>query len=162
MTLLVFGKTGQVSQELPFLVLSARFPDRDEADMADPAASTDLDRAEAKEAAATCLDGDASTAMPLSSAKPGIAFLKVSTDYIFDGNDTAAVAPDHATAPLGTFGRSKPAGEVTDISGPVYPTPAKRSGNSRTACCGHPVAFGFPHPDWKQGLRNLSTALKGI
>lgn len=130
MRLLVFGKTGQVASELARRLptgLSARFLSRDVADLADPvacaaairdcdavinaAAWTAVDKAEAEEAAATLVNGDAPTAMARACAELGVPFLHVSTDYVFDGSGAAPFAPDHPTGPLGAYGRSKLAGE---------------------------------------------------
>ncbi len=129
MSLLIFGKTGQVAQELARLAPDARYLGRDEADLSDPAACaaailaakptavinaaawTAVDRAEAEEAAATVVNGDAPTAMARACADLGIPFVQISTDYVFDGAGTAAFAPDHPTAPLGAYGRSKLKGE---------------------------------------------------
>ena len=129
MSLLIFGKTGQVAQELARLAPDARYLGRDEADLSDPAACaaailaakptavinaaawTAVDRAEAEEAAATIVNGDAPTAMARACADLGIPFVQISTDYVFDGSGTAPFAPDHPTAPLGASGRSKLKGE---------------------------------------------------
>ena len=129
MTLLVFGRTGQVATELQRLAPEARFLGRGEADLADPAACaaairahapgavinaaawTAVDRAEAEEAAATVVNGAAPAAMARECAALGIPFVHVSTDYVFDGAGDAPFAPDHPTAPLGAYGRSKLAGE---------------------------------------------------
>jgi dTDP-4-dehydrorhamnose reductase len=130
MTLLVFGKTGQVAQDLQLLAPEARFLGRDEADLADPAACaalitarrpsavinaaawTAVDKAEAEEAAATLVNGASPAAMAQACADLGIPFVQISTDYVFDGSGTTAFRPDHATAPLGAYGRSKLVGEI--------------------------------------------------
>lgn len=132
MRLLVFGQTGQVAQELARRLpagVSARFVPRAEADLADPAACaalvasasadavinaaawTAVDKAEAEEAAATVINGDAPAAMAAACAWRGLPFLHLSTDYVFDGAGTDPFTPDHPTAPLGAYGRSKLAGE---------------------------------------------------
>jgi dTDP-4-dehydrorhamnose reductase len=130
MRALVFGKTGQVARELQRLLPDARFLGRKEADLADPAACaaaiasadidvvinaagwTAVDMAEAEEAAATVVNGAAPTAMARAAADRGVPFLHVSTDYVFDGNGNRPFAPDHLTAPLNAYGRSKLAGEI--------------------------------------------------
>ncbi len=127
--LLVFGRTGQVATELHRLAPEAVFLDRAAADLADPAACaaairahapaavinaaawTAVDRAETEEAAATLVNGAAPAAMARECAAMGIPFVHVSTDYVFDGAGEAPFAPDHPTAPLGAYGRSKLAGE---------------------------------------------------
>ena len=128
----MFGKTGQVAQELARHVpagVQAQFLGRDQADLADPAACaaviaaadcdvvinaaawTAVDRAEAEEAAATVVNGDAPATMARACAARGMPFLHVSTDYVFDGAGDTPFVPGDATGPLGAYGRSKLAGE---------------------------------------------------
>ncbi|MBN2631828.1 MAG: dTDP-4-dehydrorhamnose reductase [Rhodobacteraceae bacterium] len=127
--LLVFGLTGQVATELKRLAPDATFLGRDQADLSDPAACaaairahapaavinaaawTGVDKAESEEAAATVVNGDAPAAMARQCAALGIPFVHISTDYVFDGAGDAPFAPDHPTAPLGAYGRSKLRGE---------------------------------------------------
>ena len=127
---LIFGATGQVATELQRLAPGAVFLGREAADLSDPAACaaairghapravinaaawTAVDKAEAEEAAATVVNGDAPAAMARECAVLGIPFVHISTDYVFDGAGTAPFAPDHPTAPLGAYGRSKLAGET--------------------------------------------------
>lgn len=129
MTILVFGRTGQVATELQRLAPGARFLGRDTADLMDPAACaaairthapravvnaaawTAVDKAEAEEAAATVVNGAAPAAMARACAELGIPFVHISTDYVFDGTGTTPFAPEHPTAPLGAYGRSKLKGE---------------------------------------------------
>jgi dTDP-4-dehydrorhamnose reductase len=130
MRILVFGRTGQVATELARRMpdgVTARFLGREAADLLDPAACaaqiadcdavinaaawTAVDRAEAEEAAATVVNGDAPTAMARACAAQRLPFLHVSTDYVFDGAGDQPFRPDHPTAPLGAYGRSKLAGE---------------------------------------------------
>ncbi len=129
MKLLVFGRTGQVARELQRLASDATCLGRDQADLMDPAACaaaiaasdadavinaaawTAVDKAEAEEAAATVVNGEAPAAMARAAAARGIPFLHISTDYVFDGAGDQPFAPDHPTAPLGAYGRSKLAGE---------------------------------------------------
>ncbi len=129
MSLLVFGRTGQVARELARLAPDATFLDRAAADLSDPpacaaairaarpsavinaAAWTAVDRAEAEEAAATVINGEAPAAMARACAESGIPFVQISTDYVFDGAGDAPFAPDHPAAPLGAYGRSKLKGE---------------------------------------------------
>lgn len=130
MRVLVFGQTGQVARELARRVppgVSARFLGRAEADLMDPAACaaaiagcdavinaaawTAVDKAEAEEAAATVVNGAAPTAMAQRCAELGLPFLHISTDYVFDGTGETPFRPDHPTAALGAYGRSKLAGE---------------------------------------------------
>lgn len=128
--ILVFGRTGQVAQELAILAPDARFLSRAEADLADPAscaaairahapqavinaaAYTAVDRAEEEEALATTINGDAPAAMAGACAALGIPLVHISTDYVFDGAGEAPFTTNHPTAPLGAYGRSKLAGEA--------------------------------------------------
>lgn len=130
MRLLVFGKTGQVARELQRILPESIFLGRDQADLTDPdacaawikaadvqavinaAAWTAVDRAETDEGAATLVNGKAPTAMARAAATRGLPFLHISTDYVFDGRGGLPFAPDHPTAPLNAYGRSKLAGEV--------------------------------------------------
>ncbi|MGQ0566768.1 MAG: dTDP-4-dehydrorhamnose reductase [Gemmobacter sp.] len=131
MKLLVFGQTGQVARELARRCppdVTAAFLGRDRADLSDPAACaaaitaadavinaaawTAVDRAETEEAAATVVNGAAPGAMARVCADRRIPLLHISTDYVFDGAGDMPFAPDHPTAPLGAYGRSKLAGEV--------------------------------------------------
>lgn len=133
MKLLVFGRSGQVASELARRLpdgVTARFLGRSAADLTDPAASaaaiagsdadavinaaawTAVDRAEAEEAAATVVNGDAPAAMARACAARGVPFLHISTDYVFDGAGDRPFRPDDPVAPLGAYGRSKLAGET--------------------------------------------------
>ena len=132
MRVLVFGQTGQVARELtrrapPGVTLTQL--GRAEADLLNPAACaaairsanvdavinaaawTAVDKAETEEDAATVVNGDAPSAMAQACAQKGVPFLHVSTDYVFDGAGNTPFAPDHPTAPLGAYGRSKLRGE---------------------------------------------------
>jgi dTDP-4-dehydrorhamnose reductase len=127
--LLVFGKTGQVARELARRLpanVSARFLSRADAEpqachaavmaadataVINAAAYTAVDRAETDEAAATVINGDAPAAMARACAARGLPFVHLSTDYVFNGRGTEPFAPDHPTAPLGAYGRSKLLGE---------------------------------------------------
>lgn len=129
MKLLIFGATGQVATELQRLAPDAVFLGRDRADLMDPAACaaairahapravinaaawTAVDKAESEEAAATVVNGDSPAVMAQACAGLRIPFVHISTDYVFDGAGEAPFAPDHPTAPLGAYGRSKLKGE---------------------------------------------------
>jgi dTDP-4-dehydrorhamnose reductase len=128
MTILVFGKTGQVARELlaraDVLALG-----RDRADLSDPeacaalirdlapeavinaAAHTAVDQAESEEDLATVINGEAPAAMARACADLGIPFVHISTDYVFDGSGEAPWPVDAPTGPLGAYGRSKLKGE---------------------------------------------------
>lgn len=279
--ILVFGRTGQVARELARLVPDAVYLGRDQADLSDPeacaaairahnpravinaAAYTAVDRAEDQEALAAYINGAAPAAMARECAALSVPFVHISTDYVFDGAGTAPFAPDHPTAPLGAYGRTKLMGEqgvqaaggthavlrtswvfschgsnfvrtmlrlgaerdvlrvvadqiggptparaiahacisiatqlrdapeksgiyhfsgapdtswagfareimeragldcrIEDIATSDYPTPAKRPLNSRLECSSLSM-FGLERPDWRQGLADVLTELKG-
>ena len=129
MSLLVFGKTGQVARELQRRAPDAIFLGRDEADLSDPAACaaaidkirptavinaaayTAVDAAESEEPLATRINGDAPGAMARACARLGCPFVHISTDYVFDGSGTTPWPVDAPTGPLGAYGRSKLSGE---------------------------------------------------
>lgn len=133
MRILVFGRTGQVAGELQRRApsgVAVTALGRDVADLSSPAVCADaiaaaradvvvnaaawtaVDRAEAEEAAAAVVNGDAPAAMARACADRGLPFLHLSTDYVFDGAGTVPFRPDDPTAPLGAYGRSKLAGEA--------------------------------------------------
>lgn len=117
----------ELARRLPDGV-TARFLGRDEADLMDPAACaaqigtcdavinaaawTAVDRAESEEASALVVNGEAPAAMAQACAAPGIPFLHISTDYVFDGSGDQPFKPDDPTGPLGAYGRTKLAGEI--------------------------------------------------
>ena len=131
--ILVFGKSGQVATELARLAPNATFAGRDMFDLGKPgvdgvqlydwiieqvptaiinaAAYTAVDRAEEEEALATTINAQAPTAMARACATLGIPLVHISTDYVFDGAGDTPFAPEHPTAPLGAYGRSKLKGE---------------------------------------------------
>ena len=127
--ILVFGKTGQVAQELQQLGTVIALG-REEANLNDPqacadairhhepdavinaAAYTAVDQAEDEEAIATVINGDAPTAMANACAELGIPFVHISTDYVFDGTGQAPRHQKDQTAPQNAYGRSKLAGET--------------------------------------------------
>ncbi|WP_114963989.1 dTDP-4-dehydrorhamnose reductase [Tritonibacter mobilis] len=131
MKVLVFGETGQLGLELARRAgdVTLEIHGRDSADFSDPAACaarvaasdadavinavayTAVDKAEEEEALATTINGETPGAIARACAESGIPFVHVSTDYVFDGAGEAPFSPDHPTAPLGAYGRSKLAGE---------------------------------------------------
>ncbi len=129
MTILVFGKTGQVATELQrqgdVVALG-----RDAADLTEPeacaaairrvgpaavinaAAYTAVDKAEVEESLATTINGAAPGAMTRAAAELGVPFLHISTDYVFNGTGDRPWLPEDVPGPLGAYGRSKLAGET--------------------------------------------------
>ena len=75
------------------------------------AAYTDVDGAEADEAAATALNGDAAGHVAAAARAAGAFAVHISSDYVFDGRATRPYLESSPTAPLGAYGRSKLAGE---------------------------------------------------
>lgn len=127
--ILVFGQTGQVATEIGRLAPDALCIGRDRVDLADADACRDLvldlapdgiinaaaytavDRAEEDETLATRINGDAPAAMAQAAARLAVPFVQISTDYVFDGAGEQPFTPEHPTAPLSAYGRSKLVGE---------------------------------------------------
>lgn len=128
MTILVFGKTGQVAIELQkYADVTAL--DRSAADLGNPAACaaaivahapravinaaayTFVDRAEEQEALASVINGEAPAAMARTCAEMDIPFVHISTDYVFDGAGTKASKPEDPARPVNAYGRTKHLGE---------------------------------------------------
>ena len=112
--ILVFGKTGQVANELQRLS-GVTALGREDVDLSDPAACavairehapkavinaaayTAVDRAEEEEHLATIINGDAPAAMAKACVELGIPLVHISTDYVFNG--TGTVSYTHLTLP---------------------------------------------------------------
>lgn len=138
MTILVFGKTGQLARELA-AHQGVTCLGRDQADLTDPeacaaairaqapeavinaAAYTAVDKAEEEEALATVINGEAPGAMARACAGFGIPFVTVSTDYVFDGGGAVPWQPGDTAVPVNAYGRSKLRGEaLTAAAGGAY------------------------------------------
>jgi len=129
MSILVFGKTGQLARELARHEAVSCLG-REEADLSDPeacaaairqarpaavvnaAAYTGVDKAEDEEPLAHLVNAQAPAAMARACAGLDIPFVQVSTDYVFDGSGNTPWRPEDAVAPVNAYGRSKLAGEV--------------------------------------------------
>lgn len=133
MKVLVFGTTGQVARELAVAAqrsgITLEAHGRATADFTDPdacaqiVAATDadavinavaytaVDRAEEEEPLARTINADTPGAIAQACAARDLPLIHISTDYVFDGAGDTPFAPDHPTAPLGAYGRSKLAGE---------------------------------------------------
>lgn len=131
--LLVFGGSGQVGSELRHLAdvgqFEADFPARSEVDITsadavrqalraaryhvvvNTAAFTDVDGAEASEAAAQAVNATAAGIVAQAAAERGLPVVHLSTDYVFDGTKGAPYVESDPVAPLGVYGRTKEAGE---------------------------------------------------
>ena len=133
MKVLVFGKSGQVAQEMARRCpagTAATFLGRDKADLTDAAACeraiagfdgdvvinvaafTDVDGAEENAEVATAINARAPGAMARACAAKSLPFLHVSSDYVFDGSGKTPFKPSDATAPINAYGNSKRAGEI--------------------------------------------------
>jgi dTDP-4-dehydrorhamnose reductase len=84
------------------------------------AAWTDVDGAEAHEAAATTINGDAVRTLAAACRDSGARLLQISTDYVFDGHGTAPYAEDAPTAPINAYGRGKLVGERAALAADGY------------------------------------------
>ena len=137
--ILVFGKNGQVAQELQSLVPDAIFLSRSDVDLTDAgacavaiedrkptavinaAAYTAVDKAESDQDACRRVNTDAPIEMAKTCAALDIPFIHISTDYVFDGSGGAPFKTNQATGPLGIYGATKLAGEVgVEAAGGTY------------------------------------------
>ena len=75
------------------------------------AAYTAVDRAETEAELAMRVNRDGPAALARATARLGIPILHLSTDYVFDGEKGSPYLESDPVAPLGTYGRSKLAGE---------------------------------------------------
>jgi dTDP-4-dehydrorhamnose reductase len=130
--ILLFGKIGQVGWELRrTLAPMSRLVcvDYPEVDFTAPnsirrwiadaapdivinaAAYTAVDKAETDVALATKINADAPGLMAEEAKRRGALLVHYSTDYVFDGTKTTPYVETDAPAPLGTYGRTKLAGD---------------------------------------------------
>jgi dTDP-4-dehydrorhamnose reductase len=75
------------------------------------AAWTDVDGAEAAEAAATAVNGEAVAGLARACAATGARLLQISTDYVFPGDARTPYPEDAPTGPVNAYGRGKLVGE---------------------------------------------------
>jgi len=76
------------------------------------AAWTDVDGAEAREAEATAINGEAVGRVARGCAEHGTTLVHYSTDYVFNGQASEPYTVDAPIEPLNAYGRSKAAGEA--------------------------------------------------
>lgn len=130
MTILIFGKTGQVATELQRKRRNVIALGRDQANLQNPdacaaairqhrpsavinaAAYTNVDAAETDEANATVINAASPAAIANACAEAGIPVVQISTDYVFDGGSTEAFRTDSTPSPCNAYGRSKLSGEI--------------------------------------------------
>jgi dTDP-4-dehydrorhamnose reductase len=137
MNILVFGKDGQLGKAFK-TVFDAVKPDklhhityvgRAECDLANAdmimallsqikpdliinaAAFTAVDEAETELDLAYAINAKAPEAMAIYAKRHGATFLHYSTDYVFDGSKKTPYIESDVRNPLGTYGKSKAAGE---------------------------------------------------
>ena len=127
--ILVFGRAGQVGQELRMLRDLVALG-RDQVDLTDPqrckdaileirpdviinaAAFTSVDDAEEDEETANLVNGAAPKAMAEAALDLGIPLIHISTDYVFNGGGSLPWVPESEAQPLSAYGRSKLLGEA--------------------------------------------------
>lgn len=140
MTMLVFGKSGQVSLALqrsaaqkgiPIKVIGSE--DLDLATLSDTQLITDLikthdahailnaaaytavDQAESEPEKARAINAHAPNLMAKACAKAAIPLIHVSTDFVFDGSATTPYREDAPTGPVSVYGETKLEGEQAII-----------------------------------------------
>lgn len=132
MKLLLIGKTGQVGQELQQTLTTLGevvAVGRDTVDLSQPesvrqvmesvlpqvvvnaAAYTAVDKAESEPELAMQVNGLSPGILAEATAAIGAGLIHISTDYVFDGSQSSPYRETDATHPLGSYGRSKLAGE---------------------------------------------------
>ena len=132
MKILLAGGSGQLAQELQPILLSSGevIPvDRTRLDLSRPesirqamaeiqpdlvvnaGAYTAVDKAESEPELANAVNGIAPGILAEECEKLGASLIHFSTDYVFDGSHGSAYLETDSTNPLGTYGKSKLAGE---------------------------------------------------
>jgi dTDP-4-dehydrorhamnose reductase len=130
---LLLGGSGQVGEEVRALAtyrdIDVVAPDHESLDLRDDraiarmiaaepwsavinaAGYTDVDRAEAEDAAALKLNAEAPGRLAMETARLEVPLVHISTDYVFDGKKGSPYVESDVVAPLNTYGRSKLEGE---------------------------------------------------
>ncbi|MEG4226511.1 dTDP-4-dehydrorhamnose reductase [Microcoleus sp. N9_B2] len=132
MKILLAGGSGQLAQELQPILLSSGeviAVDRTRLDLSQPesirqamaeikpnlvvnaGAYTAVDKAESEPELAHAVNGLAPGIFAEECDKLGASLIHFSTDYVFDGSSGSAYLETDSTNPLGTYGKSKLAGE---------------------------------------------------
>jgi dTDP-4-dehydrorhamnose reductase len=132
MKILLAGGSGQLAQELQPILLSSGeviAVDRTRLDLSRPesirqamaeiqpdlvvnaGAYTAVDKAESEPELANAVNGIAPGILAEECEKLGASLIHFSTDYVFDGSHGSAYLETDSTNPLGTYGKSKLAGE---------------------------------------------------
>ena len=133
MNVLITGAQGQVGKELSAIALEKGFnviaASRAELDISqtqnveqymsqcqpdiviNAAAHTAVDKAEDELDLAFAINRDGAANLAIACSKLNIPLLHISTDYVFDGTNTASYNENDAVAPLGVYGESKWQGE---------------------------------------------------
>lgn len=132
MKILIFGKTGQVGQELSRILpslgevqsigredldlknlshLQDLMTDYDPNIIVNAAAYTAVDKAEMEKDSAFAINADAVRVMANYAKEQKILFIHYSTDYVFDGQKLDAYVESDKPNPLNIYGKSKRAGE---------------------------------------------------
>ncbi|MEG4167251.1 MULTISPECIES: dTDP-4-dehydrorhamnose reductase [unclassified Microcoleus] len=132
MKILLAGGSGQLAQELQPILLSSGeviAVDRTRLDLSQPesirqamaeiqpnlvvngGAYTAVDKAESEPELANAINGIAPGILAEECEKLGASLIHFSTDYVFDGSHGSAYQETDSTNPLGTYGKSKLAGE---------------------------------------------------
>lgn len=133
MKALIIGKSGQLAQELLHVVptgWSAVAMGRESLDLnsaeaihlvldqvkpqvvINASAYTAVDKAETDQDAAFALNHHAVELLAKACQMRALAFIQVSTDFVFDGTSNRAYLPTDKTSPLGVYGESKLKGEA--------------------------------------------------
>ncbi|MDD9894111.1 MAG: dTDP-4-dehydrorhamnose reductase [Gammaproteobacteria bacterium] len=137
MNVLVFGKTGQVAQALVATApagITVTALGRNEIDISDAeavekaiqshsaswvinaAAYTAVDKAEEDMAGATELNSTAASHIAKACKDAQTKLIHLSTDFVFDGQQSHPYKPNDKTNPLGVYGQSKLDGELGVLS----------------------------------------------
>ena len=135
MAILVFGSSGQLAQSLRDTQQDKEpiFVDRNTCDLADPgrvdailerqkpgliinaAAYTAVDKAEEEPGLAHLINEASVRRMAAYAHANNARLIHLSTDFVFDGTNQSPYLPGDPTGPLGEYGASKLAGELTAL-----------------------------------------------